>query len=121
MDLATGQPVFRCLQQLFFKLDAQIRLEERFCSSFMVEINLTFNTNALKLPLTIIMGVSNTRMTFLLTFSFVPAENKVFMDFIFEFLSELIWSEYSTPSIVITDQESGLILSLSTSLPSCTL
>jgi hypothetical protein len=121
MDSATGQPISRCLQQLFFISDAQIRLGERFCSSFMVEIDSTFNTNALRLLLTIIVGVSNTGMTFPLTFSFVPAENKVFMNFIFESLSELVWSEYPPLSVVIADQGPGLISSFSTSLPYCIL
>ena len=81
IDQATGQASRKRLEQLFFMTDEQISLGQQFCSSFMLEINSTFNTNTLKLPLTILTGVSNTGKSFPLAFSFAPSENKDSMDF----------------------------------------
>ena len=58
MDLATAEPVNRCLEMLFFMSDAQIQWAQRFCSSFMVEVDTTCNTNSLRLPLTVLTGKS---------------------------------------------------------------
>ena len=83
----------------------------------MLEVDTTFNTNILKLPLTVITGISNTGDSFPVAFSFIPSESKVCFDFIFKALKELVWEEYPPPRIVIGDQAQGLAVSLPYSLP----
>ena len=83
----------------------------------MVEIDTTFNTNNLRLPLTILTGISNTGDSFPLAFSFLPSESKVCFDFIFESLRELVWEEYPPPIVIVGDQAKGLAASLPDSMP----
>ena len=97
--------------------DAQIQWGQRFSSSFMVEIDTTFNTNNLRLPLTIMTGINNTGASFPLAFSFLPSESKVCFDFIFQSLRELVWEEYASPVVVIGDLAQGLAVSLPCSMP----
>ena len=117
MDPATAEPVKRQLEQLFFMSDVQIQWAQRFCSSFMIEVDTTFNTNNLRLPLTIVTGISNTGDSFPVAFSFLPSESKVSFDFIFENLKEIVWQEFPPPRVVIGDQAKGLIASLPDSMP----
>jgi len=121
MDSATGQPVRRQLEQIFFMSEDQIRLGQRFCSGFALQIDSTFNTNTLKLPLTILVGITNTGKTFPLAFSFIPSEDRLSMDFIFLSLTELAWDEFPPPKVIIADQGSGLVSSLPDSMPDSTL
>jgi hypothetical protein len=86
----------------------------------MVEIDTTFNTNNLRLPLTILTGISNTGDSFPLAFSFLPSESKICFDFIFKSLTELVWEEYPPPIVVIGDQAKGLAASLPDSMPGST-
>jgi hypothetical protein len=81
-------------------------------------VNTTFNTNILKLPLTILTDISNTGDSFPMAFSFLPSESKVSFDFIFEFLKELVWEEYLPPNVIVGDQAKGLAASLPHSMPS---
>ena len=69
----------------------------------MIEVDTTFNTNNLKLPLTIITGISNTGDSFPVAFSFLPSESKVSFDFIFENLKEIVWQEFPPLRVVIGD------------------
>ena len=117
MDPATVEPVNCYLEQLFFISDTQIQWAQWFCSSFMLKVDTTFNTNIFKLPLTIVTGISNTGNSFPVAFSFIPSESKVCFDFIFEALKELVWEEYPPPKIVVRDQAQGLLASLPYSLP----
>jgi hypothetical protein len=120
MDPATANPISRCLEQLFFMSDTQIQWAQRFCSSFMVEVDTTFSTNNLRLPLTVLTGISNAGESFPVAFSFLPSKSKVCFDFIFESLKELVWEEYPPPSIIVGDQAKGLASSLPYSMPSST-
>ena len=120
MDSATANPISSRLEQLFFMSDAQIQWGQRFSSSFMVEIDTTFNTNNLRLPLTIVTGISNTGASFPLAFSFLPSESKVCFDFIFQSLKELVWEEYAPPVVVVGDLAQGLAASLPLSMPDST-
>jgi hypothetical protein len=103
MDSATVEPVNHYLKQLFFMSDPQIQWAQQFCSSFMLEIDTTFSTNNLRLPLTIVTSISNTRDSFPVAFSFVPSESKVCFDFIFEALKKLVWEEYPSTKIIVGD------------------
>jgi hypothetical protein len=55
-------------------LDEQIRLIRRFVSRFLYKTNATFSTNTRRLPLSVIVGINNTRHTFLMAFMFITTE-----------------------------------------------
>ncbi|KAI9858475.1 MAG: hypothetical protein M1813_006417 [Trichoglossum hirsutum] len=118
MDLATAEPINCQLEQLFFISDTQIQWAQWFCSSFMIEVDTTFNTNALRLPLTILTSISNTGDSFPVAFCFLPSESKVCFDFIFKTLRELVWEEYPPPKVIAGDQAKRLIASLPDSMQS---
>ncbi|KAI9766566.1 MAG: hypothetical protein M1839_004876 [Geoglossum umbratile] len=109
MDPVTAEPVNRYLEMLFFMSDTQIQWAQRFCSSFM---DTTFNINNLRLPLNVLMGITNTGSSFPVPFCFVPSESKASFDFIFEKLKELVWDGYSLPKVIVGDQAKGLSVSL---------
>jgi hypothetical protein len=52
----------------------QIRLTRRFVSSFIYKTNATFNTNCLKMPLSVIVSINNTSKTFLIAFCYITLE-----------------------------------------------
>jgi hypothetical protein len=52
----------------------QIRLARRFVSSFIYKTNATFNTNYLKMPLSVMVSINNTSKTFPITFYYITLE-----------------------------------------------
>ena len=87
----------------------------------MIQIDSTFNTNALKLPLTILVGIANTGKIFSLAFSFIHSENKVSMDFIFESLKELVFDTYPLLQVIVANQGEELDFSMPGSMSPCIL
>jgi hypothetical protein len=53
----------------------QIRLARRFVSGFMYETDATFNTNSLRLPLSIMVGINNLGRTFPIAFCYIISES----------------------------------------------
>jgi MULE transposase domain len=53
----------------------QIRMARRFVSDFMYETDTTFNTNVLKLPLSVIVGINNTGSTFPVAYCYITSES----------------------------------------------
>jgi len=56
--------VRRVVRDIFFMSDEQIRLTRRFVSRFIYETDTTFNTNTLRLPLSVMVSIGNTGSTF---------------------------------------------------------
>jgi len=52
----------------------QIKLARRFVSGFMYKIDATFNTNRLKLPLSVMVGIDNCGKTFLIAYCYITSE-----------------------------------------------
>jgi hypothetical protein len=48
------------VQDIFFISDEQISLGRRFVSDFLYETDATFKTNELRLPLSVMIGITNT-------------------------------------------------------------
>jgi MULE transposase domain. len=76
----------------------------------MLEVDTTFNTNNLRLPLTVLTGITNTGNSFPVAFCFVPSESKASFDFVFEKLKELVWDEYPPPKVIVGDQAKDFLL-----------
>jgi hypothetical protein len=61
----------RIVDALFFCSSEQIRLGQRFVSQFLMETDATFNTNSLYLPLSVVVGITNTGKTFPLAYTWI--------------------------------------------------
>ena len=68
-----------------------IELGQRFVADFIMIIDGTFNTNALRLPLLAAMGISNSNSTFPLAFSYCPSESEDAIGFFFDSLREMVF------------------------------
>jgi hypothetical protein len=66
--------VRRVVRDIFFMSDEQIRLTRRFVSGFIYETDATFNTNTLRLPLSVIVGINNTGSTFPIALMFITSK-----------------------------------------------
>ena len=70
-----GEREQRIIRDIFWMSPEQIRMARRFISDFMYEIDATFNTNILKLPLSVIVGIDNTGSTFLAAYCYIISES----------------------------------------------
>ncbi|XP_044723742.1 MULE transposase domain-containing protein [Hirsutella rhossiliensis] len=86
-----GRQTARVLEHLFFCSSEQIRLGRRFVSGFLMQTDATFNTNCLHLPLSVIVGITNTGKTFPLAFAFITSESAEAFEFVNAQLAELVW------------------------------
>ncbi|XP_044717077.1 MULE transposase domain-containing protein [Hirsutella rhossiliensis] len=87
-----GRQTARVLEHLFFCSSEQIRLGRRFVSGFLMQTDATFNTNCLHLPLSVIVGITNTGKTFPLAFAFITSESAEAFEFVNAQLAELVCS-----------------------------
>jgi hypothetical protein len=79
----------RIVRDIFFMSDKQIRLVRRFVSGFLYETNAIFSINTRRLPLSVIVGINNTRYTFPMAFIFITTELAKSFKFIGEYLINL--------------------------------
>jgi hypothetical protein len=85
-----GERTAHVLQHIFFCSSDQIYLARRFASRCMIQIDATFNTNNLNLPLSVIVGVTNTGMTFPIGFAFIQSESTEAFQHILKSMDDLI-------------------------------
>ena len=98
----------RVIRDLFWITPEQIRLARRFVSGFMYEIDSTFNTNRLCLPLSVIVGIDNTGKTFPLAFCYITSESAASFKWISEQLTEYIFYDCPEPRIITGNFSKGL-------------
>lgn len=110
-----GRRTARILEHLFFCSSEQIRLGRRFVSGFLMQTDATFNTNCLHLPLSVIVGITNTGKTFPLAFAFITSESAEAFEFVNAQLSELVWYDCPPPKVVLGDQSKGLTAAMAAS------
>ena len=84
----SGTTISKILVQIFFTHRKQLKAAKRFVSGFLLVIDGTFNTNDLRFPLLITVGVLNTDRTFPVDFSFCPSESREAFGFVWESLKE---------------------------------
>jgi MULE transposase domain len=95
------------LIQIWFAHPKQLAVAERFVADQMLVIDGTFNTNELRLPLLVAVGLTNSGSTFPIAFSYCPSESKE--SFVFFFDSLLTQrSLYLTISRVGSTWKSGM-------------
>ena len=103
-----GEKTAHVLQHIFFCSSDQIYLARRFASRCMIQMDATFNTNNLNLPLSVIVGVTNTDMTFPIGFAFIQSESTEAFQHILKSMDDLIWSNCPRLNIILADQAKGL-------------
>ena len=86
-----GRVISRRLIQIFFIHLNQIELGQRFVANFIMIIDGTFHTNALRLLLLVAVGISNSNSTFPLAFSYCPSESEDAFGFFFDSLREMVF------------------------------
>ena len=117
-----GEVIKRQLQQVWFALDEQIQLAQRFIADFTMLSDGTFSTNDLNLTLNTMIGVTNTGHSFPAVQSFARSEAALNFDFIFQCNQDFIFTgKIPPPRVIISDQAPGMISSLPNYLPTAIL
>ncbi len=99
----------RVTEMFFFCSPEQIVMGRRFVSGFVVETDATFNTNELNLPLSALVGVTNTLRTFPMTYCFVPSESAIAFKFMNKCMRTLFFTgDCPGPRVIMGDFAAGL-------------
>jgi MULE transposase domain len=99
----------RKLIQIIFFYKEVIRLAQRFIAEKLLIVNSTFNTNKLRLPFLIGVGITNNGKTFPYALSYCPGETAKSYNFFFQTLRQEIWIDCYKPIIILRDQSARLI------------
>jgi MULE transposase domain len=86
----------------------QIKMAQRFVSSFMYKTDATFNTNSLKLLLSVIVGIDNCGKTFLIGYCYITSESAASFKFVVDQLSDLAFYDYPEAVVIVGDFAKGL-------------
>lgn len=98
------------LLQIFFYFAEGLEFIRRFCSSHLLIVDATFNTNSHRLPLLVAVGVTNEGRSFPAAYSYCPGETWESFCFFFECLRKEVFTDgFPEPAVVLTDQAAGLI------------
>jgi len=98
-----GNCTQRVVQHIFFCFSEQINLARRFVSGFCMQTDAMFNTNKLRLPLSVIVGITNTFKTFSIAFCFITSESTEAFEFVNTQLKELMFYDRSGPAVIVGD------------------
>jgi hypothetical protein len=109
------------LKAVFFTNDELIKLARRFAPDWMIQVDGTFNTNHIRMPLIDCLGVSNTGKSFLFAFCFVTSESSDNWSFTLDCLAKTVFDGLPLPRVVIADQGMGLRACFSDVWPHCML
>jgi hypothetical protein len=77
-------------------------------SSFIYETNATFNTNSLKLPLSVMVSIDNTGATFPVAYCYITSESAASFKWIAEQLTKLAFWDCPKPTLIVGDFSKGL-------------
>jgi hypothetical protein len=86
----------------------QIKIAQQFVSSFMYETDATFNTNSLKLLLSVIVGINNCRKTFPIVYYYITLESTASFKFVVDQLSDLAFYNCLEATVIVRDFAKGL-------------
>jgi hypothetical protein len=104
----TGAVTKQVLKAVFFTNDELIALARRFTPDWMIQMDGTFNTNRIKMPLIDILGVTNTGNSFIFAFCFVTSESSDNWGFVLQCLERVVYEGLPLPRVVLADQGLGL-------------
>jgi hypothetical protein len=83
-------------------------MARRFASGFMYETDATFNTNSLKLPLSVLVGIDNCGKTFPIAFCYITSEAAASFRFIADQLTDFAFYDCPEPAVIVGDFSKGL-------------
>ena len=86
----------------------QIKMVRRFVSGFMYETDATFNTNCLKLPLSIMVSIDNCGKIFPIAYCYITSESVVSFKFVAEQLTDLVFYDCPEAVVIVGDFSKGL-------------
>ena len=86
----------------------QIRLARRFVSGFIYKTNTTFNTNCLKMPLSVIVSINNTSKMFLIVYYYIILELAVLFKQVAEQLTDIAFYNCSKTAVIYRDFSKSL-------------
>lgn len=97
------------IEAFFFCSLEQISMIRRFVSGFVMQTEATFNTNELNIPLSILLGVTNTLASFLVAYCFMSSEYADAFIFIHACCEEIFfWDNCLGPEVIVEDFSLGL-------------
>lgn len=103
-----GLPTKQVIQDLFQMSLEQIKLARWFVSGFIYETNATFNTNCLKMPLSVMVDIDNTSKTFLIVYCYITLESTMSFKWIAEQLTDLAFYDCPKAALIYKDFSKGL-------------
>ena len=106
-----GEVTSQVVRALFFCSSEQIDLARRFVSEYMYEMDATFNTNNLQLPLEVLVGIDNTNHTFPIAFVYQVTEAADIFAFTNDCLTEYIFYDIQGSKVQLGDFHAGLFKS----------
>lgn len=97
------------IEAFFFCSPEQVEMGRRFVSSFVVQTDSTFNTNELNMPLSILVGITNTISSFPLAYTFISSESAEAFKFVNACCKELFfWDDCPGPAVMLGGFSLGL-------------
>lgn len=81
---------------------------------FIYETDANFDTNELRMPLSVLVGILNTGKTFPFALCFITSESTATFDFMEDTLDELFFYNCPRPKVVCRDFAKGLAKSIAT-------
>ena len=96
------------IKDLFWMSPEQIKMARQFVSNFMYETDATFNTNCLKLPLSIMVGIDNCGKTFPIAYCYITSESAASFKFVAEQLTDLVFYDCPEAVVIVGDFFKGL-------------
>lgn len=107
--MKSGQIKRRVIEHFFFCNSEQIRLARRFVSHFLLETDATFNTSRLNMPLSVLLGITNTGISFPVGYCYITSESRESFMFMLAYMQELMFYDHCPGSYVfIGDFAAGL-------------
>jgi len=74
----------------------------------MYEADATFNTNELRLPLSVMVGITNTSNTFLIAIAYITLESAESFEFVQHELTKYIFFDCPKAAVIVADFTKGL-------------
>jgi hypothetical protein len=98
----------RIIREIFFMSSDQILKARRFISGFIYKTDATFNTNKLRLLLSVIVEIDNTGKTFPMVFMYHTTESAKAFKFASEQLTDLAFYNCLKAVVICEDFSKGL-------------
>ena len=103
-----GIQTSRVIKDIFWQSPEQIKMTRRSVSGFTYETDATFNTNSLRLPLGVIVGIDHTGKTFPMAYCYITSESAALFKWITEQLTDLAFYNCPKLAIIVGDFSRGL-------------